>query len=72
MHRATGKVLADRGLQGSKELFLQLKPGENPNYPQGVEDNTHSSPLGASVNAKLAAEGIRQLKLPLAEFLKQD
>ena len=70
MHRATGKVLAERGLLGSRELFLQLEPGENPNYPEGVEDNTHSSPLGASVNAKLAAEGIRELKLPLAEWLR--
>jgi len=70
MHRATGKVLAERGLSGSRELFLQLKPGENPNYPQGVEDNTHSSPLGASLNARLAAEGIRELKLPLAGLLR--
>jgi len=70
MHRATAKVLAERGLAGSKELFLQLSPGENPNYPKGVEDNTHSSPLGASLNARLAADGIRELKLGLAEFLR--
>ena len=53
-----------------EELFLQLQPGENPNYPKGVEDNTHSSPLGASLNARLAADGIRELKLGLAEFLR--
>jgi len=70
MHRATAKVLAERGLAGSKELFLQLSPGESPNYPKGVEDNTHSSPLGASLNARLAADGIRELKLGLAEFLR--
>jgi lysophospholipase L1-like esterase len=70
MHRATAKVLSERGLDGSKELFLHLRPGENPNYPRGVEDNTHSSPLGASLNARLAAEGIRELKLPLAEWLR--
>jgi lysophospholipase L1-like esterase len=70
MHRATRKVLAERGLERSRELFLQLKPGENPNYPRGVEDNTHSSPLGASLNARLVTEGIRELKLPLAEFLR--
>ncbi|MBX7184154.1 MAG: amidohydrolase family protein [Vicinamibacteria bacterium] len=70
LHRATGKVLAERGLAGSRELFLQLKAGENPNYPQGIEDNTHSSPLGASLNARLAADGIRELKLPLAAWLR--
>ena len=70
MHRATFNVLSVRGLEGSRELFLQLRAGENPNYPQGVLDNTHSSPLGASLNARLAAEGVRELKLPLAEWLR--
>ncbi len=70
MHRATFNVLSVRGLEGSRELFLQLRAGENPNYPQGVLDNTHSSPLGESLNARLAAEGIRELKLPLAEWLR--
>ena len=70
MHRASARVLAEYGPEKSRQLFLQLKPGENPNYPQGVEDNTHSSPEGASLNARLVADGIRELKLKLAEFLK--
>ena len=70
LHRATGRFLAERGLLESRGLFLQLDPGENPNYPQGIEDNTHSSPAGATVNAGLAADGIRELKLGLAAFLR--
>ena len=70
MHRATSSVLAGRGREGSRNLFLQLKPGEDPNYPDGIEDNTHSSPAGATVNAGLVAEGIRALRLGLAEFLR--
>ncbi len=70
MHRASARVLGEYGPEKSRQLFVQLKPGESPNYPQGVEDNTHSSPIGASLNAKLAAEGIRELKLGLAEWLR--
>jgi lysophospholipase L1-like esterase len=52
-------------------LFLQLKPGENPNYPNGVDDNTHFSPLGAEEMANLAVDGIRVNKLKLAKYLKK-
>lgn len=63
MGRKTEAVLAREGEEGSKKLFLHLKPGENANYPKGVEDNTHLSPFGAEVFAGLAIEGIRELKL---------
>ena len=70
MHKASARVLAEYGPEKSRQLFLQLRPGENPNYPQGIEDNTHSSPIGATLNARLVADGIRELKLPLAELLR--
>ena len=38
----------------SRLLFLQLKPGEHPNYPNGREDNTHYSELGARLAAQMA------------------
>ena len=69
MHRKSEKVLMRYGPEESRKLFLQLKPNENVNYPQGIEDNTHFSPLGAEVMARLAVEGIRELKLKLAMFL---
>jgi lysophospholipase L1-like esterase len=40
------------GPEYSKLLFLQLKPGEHPNYPEGKEDNTHFSELGARLVAQ--------------------
>jgi lysophospholipase L1-like esterase len=70
MHRRSEKVLKQYGVEESKKLFLQLKPNENAKYPKGIEDNTHFSPLGAEVMAGLAVEGIRELKLGLAVFLK--
>jgi len=63
-------VIVKYGVEGSKKLFLQLKPGENPNYPNGVEDNTHFSPLGAEEMAKLAVEVIREKKMALRKYLK--
>lgn len=70
MHRKSERVIKQYGVEESRRLFLQLKPDENPNYPKGVEDNTHFSPLGAKIMAGLAVEGIREQKLGLAKYLK--
>lgn len=72
MQQASEAVLRDAGEEGSKPLFLILAPGEHPNYPDGLDDNTHVSPLGASVMARLAAEGIRDAGLDLAAHLILD
>jgi DNA sulfur modification protein DndE len=69
MHRKSEAVLKQYGPEASRRLFLQLKPGENANYPSGVEDNTHFSPEGAEIMARLAVEGIRELRLGIAERL---
>lgn len=72
LHRTSEAALREWGAEGSKDLFLLLAPGEHPNYPDGLDDNTHVSPLGASVMARLAAEGIRDAGLGLAEHLLLD
>ena len=71
MHRMSESVIVKYGVEDSKKLFLQLKPGENANYPKGVEDNTHFSPLGAEEMAKLAVVGIKEEKLGLQKLLKK-
>jgi lysophospholipase L1-like esterase len=71
MHRKSEGVIKRYGPEESRKLFLQLKPDENSNYPKGIEDNTHFSPVGAKIMAGLAAEGIREQKLGLAKFLKR-
>jgi lysophospholipase L1-like esterase len=47
------------GVEQSKLLFCQLKPGEHPNYPDGKEDNTHFNELGARLIAQLVLKEIR-------------
>lgn len=71
MHRKSERVIKQYGVEESKKLFLHLKPEENPNYPKGLEDNTHFSPLGAEAMARLAVDGIREQKLGLARYLKK-
>jgi lysophospholipase L1-like esterase len=71
MHRTSEQVIRQCGPEPSRRLFLQLKPNENANYPNGVEDNTHFSPIGAQVMAGLVAEAIRELKLDLSRYLTE-
>ena len=70
MHQKSELVLKKYGADESRKLFLQLKPGEDQNYPNGIEDNTHFNSFGAEVMAKLVAQGIRELKLELADYLR--
>lgn len=58
------------GVEYSKLLFLQLKPGEHPNYPDGKDDNTHFSELGARLIAQLILKEIREQLPSLAERIK--
>jgi lysophospholipase L1-like esterase len=55
------------GKNDSKFLFLQLKPGEHPNYPEGKEDNTHFNELGARLIAQLVLKELRGLNIELTE-----
>jgi lysophospholipase L1-like esterase len=71
MQRKSERVIKQYGVENSRKLFLQLKPGEHPNYPKGVEDNTHFSPLGAELMAAEAVAGLRELKIDLVKFLKK-
>jgi len=55
------------GPQGTKLLFMQLDPGENPLYPNGQKDNTHFNEYGARRIAELVLQGVRENKIELAE-----
>jgi lysophospholipase L1-like esterase len=55
------------GPENSKQLFLQLQPGEHPNYPEGRNDNTHFNEYGARLIAQIVLAEIRNLEPELAE-----
>lgn len=71
MEARSAEILRAAGEEGSKSLFLWLKPGESPNYPEGSQDNTHFSPTGARRMAEAVADGLRSLDLPLKESLQR-
>ena len=60
-------LLQQFGVETSRLLFLQLAPGEHPNYPEGKEDNTHFNELGARKMAELVLASIKAQHLPLAD-----
>jgi lysophospholipase L1-like esterase len=55
------------GPVASTYLFNYLAPGEHPNYPEGRQDDTHFSELGARKIAELVLAEIKNLKLELSE-----
>jgi len=69
LHRRSERVIREYGAERSKGLFLHLAAGESPNYPQGLRDDTHFSPLGADVMAGLVVDGIREDVPGLAALL---
>ncbi|WP_400191964.1 rhamnogalacturonan acetylesterase [Hymenobacter sp. B81] len=69
LDRLSRELLQQFGPEHSRLLFLQLAPGEHPNYPFGRDDNTHFSELGARKMAQLVVGEIKALQLPLAQRL---
>lgn len=59
------------GPEKSKELFLWAEPGESPNYPEGVQDDTHFNENGACQIAGIIAKELKEQKIePVYEFIK--
>src|SRR5215204_6131591 len=67
MDKITQQLYQQFGVENSNLLFLQLKPGEHPNYPGGKVDNTHFNELGARLVAQLVLKEIKNQKLELAD-----
>lgn len=59
-------LIKEMGMENSKFLFNKLAPGQNPNYPSGMDDNTHFNEYGARRMAELVLAEIRKLNLDLA------
>lgn len=62
-------LLEKMGAENSKLLFNKLEPGQNPNYPQGIDDNTHFNEYGARRMAELVLAEIKNLNLELKDHI---
>lgn len=65
----TKALYEELGIEGSKKLFTILEPNTHPNYPDGIEDNTHFSQTGAREIGKLVVEGMKELDIPIVMYL---
>jgi lysophospholipase L1-like esterase len=70
MERASWAFVEPLGPDSSRALWLHLDAGANPNYPNGVRDDTHFNPVGARAMAGLAIAALRTLKVGLATRLR--
>ena len=66
LDKESQELLQRLGPEWSKLFFNYLAPGEHPNYPEGRQDDTHFSELGARKMAEIVLADIRALKLGLA------
>ena len=69
MDEKSQALLQQWGPETSKLLFNWLEPGEHPNYPNGRQDNTHFSELGARKMATLVLKEIRNMSIELKEHI---
>lgn len=60
-------LMQEMGVENSKLLFNQLLPGQHPNYPNGVNDNTHFNEYGARRIAELVLSELKKLNLELVD-----
>ena len=66
LDKTSQQLLEKMGPENSKLLFNYVEPGEHPNYPQGKQDDTHFSELGARKMAELVLVQVKALNLELA------
>jgi lysophospholipase L1-like esterase len=67
LDKESQQLVQQLGPETSKYLYNYLSPGENPHYPDGREDNTHFSELGARKMAEIVLHDIEKLHLELAD-----
>jgi lysophospholipase L1-like esterase len=60
-------MLQKIGAENSKLFFNYLEPNENPNYPEGRQDDTHFSELGARKMAELVLAELRNVEPDLSK-----
>ena len=70
LNKKSAELVRKMGPEESKKMFLYIPPQVFTKLPQGLEDNTHLNEYGAKAIAELAVQGIKELHLPLMEYLK--
>ena len=67
LNEKSKELLQQLGPEASRYLFNYLTPGQHPNYPEGKQDDTHFSELGARKIAQLVLMEIKKSIPELSE-----
>ncbi len=59
------------GKKESEKAFVIYPANSFPNQPKAFNDNTHFNPYGAYEIARCIVQGMKDIQLPLAEYLKK-
>ncbi|MCX6132817.1 MAG: rhamnogalacturonan acetylesterase [Ignavibacteriales bacterium] len=70
LHKKSMQLIQKMGPDESRKDFLWVKPGFLSAYPAGKEDDTHFTESGALKIARLIADDLQELKLPLSKSLR--
>lgn len=65
----TTTLLQQLGEDDSKRLFLHLDPG-HPNYPDGIEDDTHLNAYGAKLISDMVLQELIRQQIPICQYMK--
>ncbi len=70
LNQKSADLVTKYGPEESKKLFLYIEPGKFSKLPEGKKDDSHLCVFGATEIARLAAQGLKEVKSPLATYLK--
>lgn len=70
IYTLTREKIEKAGPEDSKKYYTHLRPGQSPNYPNGLQDNSHFNVTGARMVAELFAREVKRQNLPLAAWLE--
>lgn len=63
MYSGSSAIVRSLGEEGSKALYMHVKKGLFPAYPEGSRDDTHTQRAGADAFARFAADELSRLCL---------
>ena len=69
LQRLTEFRVTELGPEDSKQLYNWLAPGENENYPDGVQDDTHLNNKGAHEVAQMVIDDMKKQGI-LTSYIK--
>ena len=72
LQEMTGTLYETLGVEDSKRAFVQYPAGTYPGQKEDLKDNTHFNPYGAYEIAKCVVEGMKQIELPLVQYIRED